>query len=454
MKACAASCGATLWWCFAGLACLLALAAQVRAQQPAPLPPPQLTVPQPPPSLTLGNIIAYALQNNPGIAVKRQERGIAAARVVIANTYPFNPISENRIQGAFGPPSAGVSNNLPVEHLLTWELEVRGQRSIRRQMAAAALSRTEWEIAFDEQALAIQVIRAFYAVVYRQQKLDLLEKTLRVNQQLVENVERLIKTGKLRLPDKIVAQMEVSDTLDLLAGGREALTAAWQDLYRALGPVGAFEILGALEIPPLSWNSSELCDIAVTRRADVNARRLALSEAASKVSLTRANRWGNPTVGPAYTYDPTGVNLIGIQLNVPLPVPNTRRGEILESEAEQRHVALQLRQAEVTAMQDVAAALSRLEKVQQTLDLLRSQTLPARQQAFDDMERLFQSGEPGLDILKVINVRQKLLLGQGAYLDALFAVQQARADLLAATGEPVLDLCAPEQLPPPAQPKP
>ena len=307
MKASAAFCGATLWRCLAGLACLLALAAHLRAQPPAPLP----VLQQPPPSLTLGNIIVYALENNPGIAVKRQERGIAAARVVIANTYPFNPLSENRIQGAFGPPSAGVTNNLPLEHILTWELEVRGQRSIRRQMAAAALSRTEWEIAFEEQALAIQVIRAFNTVVYRQQKLDLLEKTLRVNQQLVENVERLIKTGKLRLPDKIVAQTEVSDTKDLLASGLEALTAAWQDLYRAMGPVGAFQVLGTLEIPPLSWNSSELCEIAVTRRADVNARRLALSEAAAKVSLTRANRWGNPSVGPAYTYDPTGINLIG-----------------------------------------------------------------------------------------------------------------------------------------------
>ncbi|HLW67780.1 MAG TPA: TolC family protein [Gemmataceae bacterium] len=452
MKAGAAIGGATLWRCLAGLGYLLALAACLRAQQPAPVLQP---VEQKLPSLTVGNVIAYALQNNPGLAVKRHERGIASARVVIANTYPFNPVSENRIQAAFTPNDpASTTFNAPVENLITWEVEVRQQRRIRKEMAAASLTRTEWEIAFEEQTVAIQVIRAFYNVVYRQQKLELLEKTLRVNQRLVEDVERLIKTGKLRLPDKIVAQIEVSNTQDQLASGHEALTAAWQDLYRAMGPVGGFEIMGHLELPPLAWNPAELCDLAVTRRADVNARRLAISEASAKTRLTVANRFGNPVVGPAFAYDNTNTVWIGVQVNVPLPFPNTHKGEILESQAEQAQAAAQLRQAEVTAMQDVAAALSRIEKAQQTLELLRTQTLPARQQAFDDMERLFQAGEPGLDILKVIDVRRQLLLGQGAYLDALLSVRQARADLLAATGEPVLDLCAPEQLPAPPLPKP
>src|SRR5579864_661944 len=289
MKAGAALGGATLWRCLAGLGYLLALAACLRAQQPAPVLQP---VEQKLPSLTVGNVIAYALQNNPGLAVKRHERGIASARVVIANTYPFNPVSENRIQAAFTPNDpASTTFNAPVENLITWEVEVRQQRRIRKEMAAASLTRTEWEIAFEEQTVAIQVIRAFYNVVYRQQKLELLEKTLRVNQRLVEDVERLIKTGKLRLPDKIVAQIEVSNTQDQLASGHEALTAAWQDLYRAMGPVGGFEIMGHLELPPLAWNPAELCDLAVTRRADVNARRLAISEASAKTRLTVANRF-------------------------------------------------------------------------------------------------------------------------------------------------------------------
>jgi hypothetical protein len=44
----------------------------------------------------------------------------------------------------------------------------------------------------------------------------------------------------------------------------------------------------------------------------------------------------------------------------------------------------------------------------------------------------------------VVDVRRKLLKGQDSYLDALLSVNQAKADLLAATGEPALELCMPE----------
>src|SRR5438477_10714407 len=53
-----------------------------------------------PPVLTLEAAVSYALSNNPTLAVQRQQHGIAAARVVIADPYPFNPIRENRIQAA------------------------------------------------------------------------------------------------------------------------------------------------------------------------------------------------------------------------------------------------------------------------------------------------------------------------------------------------------------------
>jgi outer membrane protein TolC len=46
-----------------------------------------------------------------------------------------------------------------------------------------------------------------------------------------------------------------------------------------------------------------------------------------------------------------------------------------------------------------------------------------------------------VDVLRVIDVRRKLLRARDSYLDALWAVSQARADLLAATGEPALTFC-------------
>src|SRR5947207_2480747 len=98
------------------------------------------------PVLTLSAALQYSLENNPSLAAQRQQRGIAEARVVIADTYPFNPVLENRIQGANGPASADITNRVALEHVLLWEVEWRHQRRHRRDGAAAALSRTDWEI--------------------------------------------------------------------------------------------------------------------------------------------------------------------------------------------------------------------------------------------------------------------------------------------------------------------
>src|SRR5262249_27028306 len=116
----------------AGLLGLVLLGIFAHAESPKSEPPAAT-----PPVLTVEAAVHYALENNPALAAERQQHGIAAAKVVIADTYPFNPVLENRIQAAGGPPAADVVNNVPVEHVLLWEVEVRGQRRYRRQAAAA-----------------------------------------------------------------------------------------------------------------------------------------------------------------------------------------------------------------------------------------------------------------------------------------------------------------------------
>jgi len=62
---------------------------------------------------------------------------------------------------------------------------------------------------------------------------------------------------------------------------------------------------------------------------------------------------------------------------------------------------------------------------------------------------LFSEGERGADILRVIEVRQRLLQARDGYLDAVWEVRQACADLAAATGDPFLAACAEPTLPMP-----
>src|SRR5262245_24729165 len=89
-----------------------------RAEAPEATPPP-------PPALSREAAVRWALEHNPDLMALRQQHGIAAAAVVIARTYPFNPVWEGKVRAAFGPESAGVTNSVSNEHKFLLDLEIR-----------------------------------------------------------------------------------------------------------------------------------------------------------------------------------------------------------------------------------------------------------------------------------------------------------------------------------------
>jgi outer membrane protein TolC len=305
-------------------------------------------------------------------------------------------------------------------------------------------------------ALVARVARAFGGVLYRQEKLRLVEETIRVNERGAEDVRKLLSAGRVQRADLLLMRAEIDDARAQLGLARVALQTAWVELRRALGLVGEpLALTGTLELPPLPADCASLTEAALQLRADLHARQAAVAEAEARLRLEIANRYGNPSFGPDYEYDPSQINLIGAQLTLPLPAFNTHRGEILQREAERTRAALELRQTEVLVRQDVQAALARLGSARAWAETYRGQVLPDLRDALQGMERLLIQNDPGADVLKVIDVRRRFLRARDGYLDALWELIQARADLVAAVGD--LDLaiaCKPGSGAPPPAPRP
>jgi len=399
-------------------------------------PPP--TDPEPAPQvLSLDAAVKQALENNPELAAQRQQHGIAAAGVVIARTYPFNPVWEGKVRAADGPESAGITNRVSNEHKFLIDVEVRHQGRYRREAAGAALSRADWEIASQEVDLAVRVVRAFNAVVYRQEKLRLIEEAIGRNEQDAEQMGKLVEQGKQDGEDLILAHIELDDSRAQVGPGQIALATALSDLRRALGVVdGAFTVQGTLENPPQQWDVLALTQTALDQRAELHARQAALGEAEARLRLEIANRYGNPNIGPVYEYDPARINLIGAQITLTLPLFNTHKGEIAQREAERTQTALELRQTETQIRQDVQAALVRLEKARAGQSTYQTQLFPRVQARLEDIDRLRNKDK--VDVSKLNEARRKLLKIRDGYLDALWEVTQAEADLAAAVGDPAL----------------
>jgi cobalt-zinc-cadmium efflux system outer membrane protein len=390
----------------------------------------------------------FALQNNPTLQSTRLQRGLAQGGVVIAKAYPFNPIIETFILPDFGPPGAGITNHVNVQATVRLDLELRGQMRHRRSAADAVVTRTEWEIAAQEVQVSIATTRAFNNVLYRNRKLEVLEDTVKLNDLVVDMVKKLVEANRLRAADRIVAQTELDTTRAARGQGKVALEVARGDLRLQLGSLdNNFEVKGELDLPLPTTEQDAYVKAALDTRPDLRARKVAVEEAQARLRLQVADRFGNISFGPSYELDNTSVNYIGFTLSSPVPVLNTRRGEIIQAQATVARSIADVKQLEVQSQQEVQTAMHRLAEARKWADSYANEVLPNLRKATQDMEKLFAQNDPGVDVIKLIDVQRNYLRAFDAYLDALYELSQARADLAAAVGDPsiALGLYAPQQ---------
>ncbi len=414
----------------------LSCAAVIAALSAAAWAAPPAVDPPAPPVMPLEAAVRFALEHNPLLALARQQRGLAAAGVVLARVYPYNPVYNGVILSAQGE---DVANHVFNEHYVSFQLEVRGQGKQRRAAAAAGVTRTEWEIAAQELTTVVAVIRAYNTLLYRQQKLQVLEETVRLSELVVTQGRQLVDLGRLRPADLILARTELDAARARRGQGRTALAVARADLLRQLGTTeDGFAVGGDLDRPLPPVVPDALVQAALRLRPEVHARSAAIAQAEAQLRLQVADRFGNPSVAPRFEYNEARDTFVGVYLTVPIPVFNTRQGEIRQREAELARARVDLRSTEVQITQAVQAALARLAEARKWADEYPAEVLPNMTRAREDMERLFAQNEPGVDVIRVIGVQRNLLSALDAYLDARFEVSQAQADLAAAVGDPAL----------------
>jgi len=423
-----------LWLTFALVLAPLAAGAPPGSKTPA-------TTSDGPQLLSIDEAVRFALEHNPQLAGLRQQHGIAAAAVVIARTYPFNPVYQGGVTSASNSDPAQVTNATPQSHQLSLEVQLFHQQSFRRSAACAALSRTDWEIAGQELSFAVNAVRGFDGLLYRQGKLEVTEEYLRLNQRSVEQARKLVERGTLGAADLIVAQAEVNDVRAQVELNRAALIGALRDYYRALGlEEGSLGATGTMDRPPPPTETDQLLAAAFAARPDRFARLAAVQEADANVGLQEADRFGNPQIGPVYEVNESRTRFLGAKIQVPLPLFNRKKGEIQQAKAQRSQAATSVRQVEVEIRQDVCLAAARVAQSRRWVESYRDEILPALEKSQQNIDELFQQGQAGVDVLRVLDVRRKLLKAQDGYLDALFAYTQALADLAQAVGDPGLAL--------------
>lgn len=422
------------------------------------LAPPQTATP---PSISatvklgLNEAIETGLAQNPDLVTIRGTEGVSSAVLGVAHTYPFNPTLQARLL-PYNRFSDGTNASV-YNYILLWQqFELCHQRSFREKNASAALTGVRWNIHQAELQNAATTQQLYFAALYQRGLRDLAELTRRLNDELLAVMEKRLNAGRAAAADVAMVRIDASTSRQQARLAEVNYRTALLALRRQLnlspdvpldldGELGSFEwhSVSGPELCRLVGDSSEftttmnreaIVNELAARRPDVLAARANSQAAHANLGLARASRVPNLWLGPFYSRDSEGIVSLGFQTQMDIPVVNTGMPLVNQREAEFRQQLTTAEQLEVRARQDTRTALDRYE---QALELYQQTSAQSNQQLPQELQKLedeFRKGE--IDILRVVQARNSLLLFRRTTLDSLNELAQAAAAMTAASGLP------------------
>ncbi|PTX91899.1 hypothetical protein DB346_23360 [Verrucomicrobia bacterium LW23] len=318
---------------------------------------------------------------------------------------------------------------------------LRLERIISHQAIAAAeleVRDAERKLISDAQTVAVKLIH-----VGQQRQLRL--QQAEVFGSLAQFAQKRAQAGEISPLDAAQAQVD-SQRIRLEVNQLEVeKTSLTGELRLKLGTLSASPLLvagtlsapasqGAVYGPPLPKHGPVL-------RPDYLKAKLAEETTRTEVKLAKAKKWDDVTAGLIVEGDrsrdePEGLDravYFGFRLNVPLPLWNQNKGEILEKLASARRAVLETKALEVDISNEVNAALSEMAANAQLANETRNGLMPLVLKQTERLEEAYTKGEA--DMLKVLRSREQRFALESAILDATRNYHLAKIRYDTATGK-------------------
>lgn len=383
-------------------------------------------------AVSLGEVIDEVLRHAPRVVeadaeVQAAEGALAQAQAL----FPENPELEARYASDFAFAREG---DREVEVNLSQELEIAGQRGLRRQAAEERLRAARHRL-----TLARAEARAEATVLYARlwaagRKLALAQRVEAIARTAGAAAKRRFEQGDI---SEVEAALFAADAARISTQAQEAaaeLEAARAEL--ALLTAGSLPgARAASALPSPEPRAIQLPSPESTAAVQEPARAAAAAEA--ELSLARRERIPNPTVSLGYEREDGQLHLgelhvdestqrLALSLSLPLPLWNRNAREIAEASARRRIAEEKARAAAASSSERLQRAASRARLAWESERTL-SEVLPSAERARDILERGFERGQLGLT--DYIGKRDLLLQAELSALSAHVARVEAFAEL-------------------------
>lgn len=436
-------------------AVLFGVVASARAQQstgsPAATPPgPSLQyIAQD--GLSVERLVESAGSRRADLLAARQRLAIAEGRAIQA-ALRSNPVFDSE----YGSPrflggdpeydfSAGISQTF----------EMGGKRGKRRAVAELELQQIRAEISALERQIASEIRRKYTTAVAAARQLDLVERLLAADSELVRVTEARLNEGDVAPLDLNLVKVE-SDRLRVQRiAARNQLETALLEMRSLIGIDVAepLRLAPQTDRPPrLDLGLSELTETALRDRADLQAARIGERLGTAKITLARAQ--GIPDITPSvrFTRSKSLIDLpasaggglvndlsneLTFGVSVGIPIFNRNQGEIASAKGEQTQAVRNREFLEATIRRDVAVAYSQYRASAEKLVLYATQIMPRAEANLQTVRAAYNAGE--FSIFEVVAEQRRLNENVTGYNQVLEEYYTALAALEAAVGKPLPD---------------
>jgi outer membrane protein len=422
------ACLTVMFWC-----CALALSASAQEGE-----------------FSLDQVLAIALQRNPGITASQQQVEGARARIT-QSTAAYWPQVSGLVtydRQHFGSVSGAVStagrlksdvNNYNANLSASQYVYDFGQTP-----GLVEESRQNWNASREGLAATLadvvqQVKKAYYEILKNQRLVQVGEETLSSRQKHQEQARAFHEVGLRPKIDVVRAELDVANARQGLIQARYNLRIAFVNLENVLGgpPVkGLYRVVDVAERPPRPQAVEPLLDEAVAARPEIAQFAAQIKAAEGRLQSSEGKYWPNLSGVANYGWQNTEFPLIenwqaGVQLTWPIFSGFQTRGEVAEVKARIKQTRAQLDQSKLLVIQQVSQAYLILGETEESIATAEV----ALRQALENMDLAEGRYRTGVgDAIEYTDAQVTLTSAKSTLVQASYNYLQALADLERALG--------------------
>jgi cobalt-zinc-cadmium efflux system outer membrane protein len=398
-----------------------------------------------PARLTLVEAVAIAQARNPQLVAARAGIDAADADRVAVSRRPNPALSiDSAGYPVFESAKPGYWGGQEFTVRIDQEIELAGRRRLRT--AAADAAREAAALTADDQArqLALEVKRAYLAVVLAQAdrtvaqaSLDEIDRVIGLNQARFAQGEisgaevRRLQVERLRFVEDVFAA-------DLAVRNSRSALLALLNAPQLDQPV---ELTDGLKAPESGGDAALVTPRqvegvlaqALVQRPDLQGDKATQSQAETTTRLQRALRTPNLTLGGGYQNN-FGSDGVVVGVTVPLPFFNRNEGGIARADAERRAAEARVASTTLAVRLDVQRALNGLDTNRARVDYIEREYLTNAQESRDIVLASYRLGVANL--IDFLDAQRAFRDTQRIYNRALFDQRLSVFEFAAAVGRP------------------